>query len=152
MPMLCPSSYFILPLPAHLREKYMATSHPNLFRKGRYWHYSLKVAGLRAHGSTRATDLATAKKVMEAKRRELLDGETRRRETLPTLTKLVDEWFQANRGCLSPKHLTRTEQIARIWLLPRLGSLPVNRIRTTDSTAPVFPWTPIWGQSPERCQ
>ena len=22
----------------------------------------------------------------------------------------------------------------------------------TDSTAPVFPWTPNWGQSPERCQ
>jgi len=21
-----------------------------------------------------------------------------------------------------------------------------------SSTAPVFPWTPIWGQSPERCQ
>jgi len=111
----------------------MATSHPNLFRKGRYWHYSLKVAGQRAHGSTRATDLATAKTVMEAKRRELLDGETRRRETLPTLTKLVEEWFQANRGCLSQKHLTRTEQIARIWLLPRLGSLAVNRIRTTDA-------------------
>lgn len=113
----------------------MANPHPNLIRKGRYWHYTLKVGGLRAHGSTRATDLGTAKKVMEAKRKELLDGEVHRREAMPTLGKLVEEWLRLNQGCLSIKHLTRTEQISRIWLLPRLGSTPINRIMTSDALA-----------------
>lgn len=113
----------------------MANTHPNLIRKGRYWHYALKVGGQRAHGSTRATDLGTAKKVLEAKRKELLDGEVRRREAMPTLSKLVEEWFRINRGCLSSKHLIRTEQIARMWLLPRLGPMPINRITTSDALA-----------------
>lgn len=113
----------------------MANPHPNLIRKGRYWHYSLKVGGQRAHGSTRATDLGTAKKVMEAKRKELLEGEVHRREAAPTFNKLVEEWFRINRSCLSSKHLTRTEEIARIWLSPRLGSMPINRIMTSDALA-----------------
>lgn len=113
----------------------MANTHPNLIRKGRYWHYTLKVGGRRAHGSTRATDLGTAKKVMEAKRKELLDGDVRRREAMPTFIKLVEEWLQINVGCFSSKHTIRTEQIARMWLSPRLGSMPINRITTSDALA-----------------
>ena len=30
----------------------------------------------------------------------------------------------------------------------KMAGEPIARL----STAPVFPWTPNWGQSPERCQ
>ena len=58
----------------------MANQHPNLERKGQFWHYKLQVNGRRAHGSTRATDLATAKKILEERRRELLEGQLTTRQ------------------------------------------------------------------------
>ena len=43
------------------------------------------------------------------------------------------------------------------WLNPEqrtytVGKAKGKEARVIPSTAPVFPWTPIWGQSPERCQ
>jgi hypothetical protein len=56
----------------------MATPHPGLYKRGRYWHYIIQAHGQRAHGSTRATDLATARRVLEDKRRALIDGQLNR--------------------------------------------------------------------------
>lgn len=50
----------------------MAMQHPGLKRIRDYWHFSLKLNGQRVHGSTRAKDLPTAKRVLEKHRRELL--------------------------------------------------------------------------------
>ena len=41
-----------------------------LCKLGDYYHYHFKVLGIQFHGSTRATDQATAKKVLIEKRRE----------------------------------------------------------------------------------
>ena len=113
----------------------MATQHPNLKRKGRFWHYSLKINGVRAHGSTRAPDLATAKRVLEAKRRELLEGDTLERSSLIPFSRLAEEWAEAHKRTLSRKHLVRTEQISRLWLLPRVGALPYHKVTTADALA-----------------
>ena len=48
----------------------MATHHQGLTKVGEYWHYSLSINGQRLHGSTRAKDLPTAKRVLEDRRRE----------------------------------------------------------------------------------
>ena len=53
----------------------MASAYPGLKKIGQFWHYELRVNGHRLHGSTKATDLPTAKKVLEAKRREALEGQ-----------------------------------------------------------------------------
>ena len=113
----------------------MAAQHPNLKREGRFWHYSLKINGVRAHGSTRASDFATARKVLEAKRRELLEGETLERSSLVPFARLAEEWAGAHKKSLSRKHLVRTEQICRLWLLPRIGTLPYHKVTTADALA-----------------
>ena len=68
----------------------MANSHQGLTKAGSIWHYHLKVNGQRAHGSTRATDLATAKRILEEKRRELLEGQHRIVSKVPTLTAVFE--------------------------------------------------------------
>ena len=72
----------------------MANSHQGLTKVGSIWHYHLKVNGQRAHGSTRATDLATAKKILEEKRRELLRGQHRIVSQVPTLAAVFEAWLK----------------------------------------------------------
>lgn len=107
----------------------MANQHPNLHRVGRFWHFTLKVGGKRSHGSTRATDLGTAKKVIEEKRRELINGKSREPAEAPTLTKLLEEWFSCHRPSHSVKHCRSVESIAKTWLLPDLGTTRIDEIQ-----------------------
>jgi integrase/recombinase XerC len=109
----------------------MANNQPGLKKVGEYWHYSLKVNGQRVHGSTRAKDLATAKKILEEKRKDLLCGQFRIVTRIPTLAELVQEWLKVHQPIHSAKHLTQVEQHARIWLLPAMGSTRIDRISTT---------------------
>lgn len=107
-------------------------SIPGLKKVGAFWHYNLKVNGQRAHGSTRATDLATAKKILEEKRREFLEGQYRIVSRIPTLDSLVQEWLKAHRTIFSLKHRTSFECIFRRWIAPALGSKLVDQIGTAD--------------------
>lgn len=106
----------------------MASAHPGLRRIGQYWHYELRVNGHRLHGSTKATDLATAKKVLEAKRREALEGQYRIISRIPPLNDLFDEWLKNHQAVFSPKHIVPLECVYRKWLQPRFGTTKIDQI------------------------
>lgn len=113
----------------------MATPCPGLHKVGSYWHYELRINGLRLHGSTKATDLATAKKILETVRREALEGQHRIVSRIPTLKELFDQWFRSHQKVFSDKHLVSVECVYRRWIHPRLGTWRVDQItaRETDS-------------------
>ncbi len=94
----------------------MALPHPGLQLKGRYWHYSLKVNGQRLHGSTRCTDLGTARKVLEHKRRQLVEGQLTNKPRILTVRELVTEWLTINRVTFSKSHLKTSECAMRLGL------------------------------------
>lgn len=113
----------------------MANKVPGLSKVGEYWHYSLKVNGERLHGSTKAKDLATAKLVLEERRKDALKAQLGMITRTPTLTELVKEWVKVHQRVHSPSHLKNVENHARIWLLPELGTTRVDRITTADALA-----------------
>ena len=100
----------------------MTTHHPNLERRGRYWYYKLQIDGRRVHGSTKATDLPTARRVLEEKRRHFVPLEpiasTKITPALISLPALVREWLIIHRVTHSEKHCRSMESIARVWLVP----------------------------------
>ncbi len=106
----------------------MASPHPGLQRIGRYWHFNLSVNGQRSHGSTRCTDLATARKVLEQKRRALVEGQLGRPTRILTVRELVAEWLNINRATFSKVHLRTSECALRLWVVPVIGSLTLLRI------------------------
>lgn len=106
----------------------MASTYPGLNRVGPFWHYELRVNGIRLHGSTKAKDLATAKKVLEAKRRESLEGQYRIVSRIPTLKELFEQWLTNHRSVFSSKHLVPVECIYHKWLHPRLGASKIDQI------------------------
>ncbi|BDU78413.1 tyrosine-type recombinase/integrase [Mesoterricola sediminis] len=110
----------------------MASSHPGLKKIGPFWHYELRVNGQRLHGSTKATDLATAKKVLEIKRREALEGQYRIISRIPTLKEVFDQWLRTHQGIFSQRHLVPTECVFRKWLQPRMGSTRTDQIGSSQ--------------------
>ena len=114
----------------------MANTHPNLERKGRFWHYKLQINGRRVHGSTKVTDLPTARRVLEEKRRELFPDEPAPAgDLIPTsisLGALVKEWLVCHRVTHSEKHCRSMESIARMWLVPWFGRRPLNQLTTAE--------------------
>lgn len=106
----------------------MASAHPGLRRIGPFWHYELRVNGQRLHGSTKAMDLATAKKVLETKRREALEGQYRIVSRIPTLKDLFDLWQRNHQGVFSSKHLIPVGCTYRKWIQPRLGATKIDQI------------------------
>lgn len=111
----------------------MATPHPGLYRKGRYWYYLISVNGQRAHGSTHATDLASARRVLEEKRKELVDGLLKRPTRFKPVSELIQEWLRVNRPIFSRGHYTSAESALRNWVIPAIGSLPINRVGTAQA-------------------
>lgn len=109
----------------------MATPHPGLYRKGRYWYYLISANGQRAHGSTRATDLATARRVLEEKRKELVDGLLKRPTRFKPVQDLIQEWLRVNRPIFSQGHYKSAESALRNWVVPVIGTMSINRVSTT---------------------
>lgn len=109
----------------------MAGKPQNLRKHGNVWHAHLKVNGQRVHFSTRATDLATARKVLEEKRRELLQGQySLSKRVLPTLDQIWSIWWEGHQTIFSPGHLSSVECRFRRWVKPSLGALRVDLIST----------------------
>ena len=96
-------------------------SHPGLKKIGRYWHFSLKVNGERLHGSTRSTDLNTARIILEEKRKELLTGQSKRPTRTFTVKDLVQEWLNVHQSTFSKGHWVSAECSLRLWVLPNVG-------------------------------
>ena len=113
----------------------MATGHQGLKKEGRFWHYSLKVNGQRVHGSTRATDLPTARAILEDKRKELLNGQIRRTTRIVTVQELVQEWLTVHETTFTKGHLASAECSLRHWVLPQVGALPIKRLTTQQASA-----------------
>lgn len=112
----------------------MATQHPGLRKIGDYWHYELKVNGLRQHGSTKAKDLATARMVLEERRKDILRHQCGIVK-VPTLATLVKQWLKQHASVHSAKHCGQVERFCRIWILPSLGTKKIDQIRTEDVVA-----------------
>ena len=113
----------------------MAGKHPNLSLVNGVWHFHLKIGGQRFQGSTRARDLLTAKRILEQKRRELLLDDCGITRKVPYLSELASEWMKVHKRIHGNRHLQSVDQHARIWLLPRLGTTRIDRIRVTDVLA-----------------
>lgn len=107
-------------------------SIPGLRKVGPFWHYNLKINGQRAHGSTRATDLATARKILEEKRRELLEGQHRIVSKIPTVKGLFESWWSSYRSAYSRGYLASVECVFRRWIAPCLGARLVDQISAAD--------------------
>jgi len=104
---------------------------PGLKKVGPFWHYSLQVNGQRAHGSTKATDLTTARRVLEEKRRELLHGQLNlTKKVPPTLNQIWETWWRVNQTAFSRSYLVTAECRYRRWIKPNLGTTRVDRIQT----------------------
>lgn len=111
----------------------MASNHPGLTKVGTFWHYNLKINGQRAHGSTRAKDLATAKKILDEKRKELLVGQHRIVSRVPTLAAVFEAWHRNHVKVFSPTHLSSFVCIFRKWIEPSLGTRLADRITIQDA-------------------
>jgi integrase/recombinase XerC len=96
-------------------------------QSGGQYHYCLRVNGQQYKGSTRATDLATARKVLEEKRRQILLGECAVRR-IPTFGEVRDEWLRIHKAVFSPKHWKDVELVSRLWILPELRSQRIDRV------------------------
>ncbi len=106
----------------------MANANPGLKKLGQFWHYEPRVNGHRLHGSTKATDLRTPKKVLETKRRESLEGQYRIISRIPTLKERFDLCLKNHQAVFSPRHLVPVECIYRQWLHPRFGTTKIDQL------------------------
>jgi len=95
------------------------------------FYYCFRINGRQFKGSTRATDLTTAKKVLEERRRQVLEEECGIRR-IPTLTEVQRDWLKIHKAVYSKKHWTDVECVSRLWILPALGTRRVNQITSGD--------------------
>jgi integrase/recombinase XerC len=51
---------------------------------------------------------------------------------VPTFSELVDQWLQVHKSVHSYKHWKDVEMVSRNWILPSIGSKPVNRVTNGD--------------------
>ena len=109
----------------------MTTHHQGLRKIGEFWHYELRVNRRRVHGSTRSKDLATAKLILEERRKEALRDHCGVRN-VPTFAELVQQWLLVNKAIHSQKHLREVESVSRNWILPVLGTSLINRVTTAQ--------------------
>lgn len=108
----------------------MPTFKNGLARVGKVYYYCFRVNGTQFKGSTRATDRATAEKVVEAKRREALTGPAPKPVAIPTVKKLIESWVDSYRSTYSARHIESVEGFAKVWINPSIGHLPVNQVTT----------------------
>jgi len=104
---------------------------PGLKKVGAFWHYSIQVNGQRCHGSTKAKDLATARIVMDQKRRDLIYGQLDLKpKSHPPLNEIWETWWSTAQGSFSKHYLVSAECRYRRWIEPRIGTIRVDQIKT----------------------
>jgi integrase len=99
-------------------------------RNGSVWHYDILVDGVRYQGSTRTTDLKTATLFLNQLRLDIARGRLALKDTRKTL--LLEEAHQeflANKSAsVSPLYLTSVKAHWRVWIAPRMGKTPIDKI------------------------
>lgn len=108
----------------------MPTYKNGLARVGKVYHYCFRINGEQFKGSTRATDKATAEKVLAKARQDALLGPQEEPQPIPTLSKLIEAWLASYERTYSPRHIESVKGFAKRWINPALGDLPVDRIYT----------------------
>jgi hypothetical protein len=94
------------------------------------WIYCFKVHGKVYKGSTRAKDRVTAAKILGEMRREAVLDQKGLLGRIPTIQELVRTWQTAHKGIHSHHHLQSVEGSVRLWILPSLGDLRIDRVTT----------------------
>lgn len=97
-----------------------------------HYHYCIRLNGQQYKGSTRATDLATARVFLEQRRRQIVLEECGVRR-IPFLAQLRDEWLRIHKAVFSTKHWRDVETVSRLWILPTIGNRRIDRITSGDA-------------------
>ena len=92
------------------------------------WIFCFKVNGKVTKGSTRAKDRITAEKILAEKRKEVVLEQKGLQSRIPTVRELLKIWYAAHRGVHSQNHLTSVEGILRLWVLPQIGDVRIDRV------------------------
>ena len=94
------------------------------------WLYCFKIHGKVHKGSTRAKDRVTAGKILAELRREAVLDQKGLFGRIPTTSELVKIWRTAHQGVHSDHHLKSVEASVRLWLIPSIGDLRIDRVTT----------------------
>jgi integrase len=100
-------------------------------RGGSVWHFNILVEGQRYQGSTRTTDLKTATLFLGQLRLDIARGKLGLKGIrTPLLLEEIHKEFLAYKvASASPSYLASVSAHWRIWLAPRLGQIPINKIK-----------------------
>ena len=100
-------------------------------RGGSIWHYDVLVDGVRYQGSTRTSDLKTATLFVSQLRLDIARGRLALKDTRkPLLLEEVHQEFLAHKtASASPLYIASITAHWRIWLGPRLGKTPIDKIQ-----------------------
>ena len=108
----------------------MSKFRNGLSRVGKVYHYCFRINSQQFKGSTRATDRASAERVLLEKRKEALFGPPEPKVVIPLMKDLITNWLDTHRPTHSIQHLKSVEHLTRNWIIPALGSSRINRINT----------------------
>lgn len=94
------------------------------------WLYCFKINKRVYKGSTRAKDRVTAGKILAELRREAVLDQKGLFGRIPTIQELVRIWLTAHQGIHSHHHLKSVEATIRLWVVPRIGDIRIDRVTT----------------------
>jgi len=99
-------------------------------RRGSVWQYDILVDGVRYQGSTRTTDLKTATLFLNQLRLDIARGRLALKDTRKTLLleEVHREFLAAKTASASPLYITSATAHWRVWIAPRLGKTPIDKI------------------------
>jgi len=99
-------------------------------RGGSVWNYDIVVDAVRYQGSTKTTDLKTATLFLSQLRLDIARGKLALKDTRRTLLleEIHREFLASKTPSASPRYITSATAHWRVWIAPRLGKTPVDRI------------------------
>lgn len=103
-------------------------------RGGSVWHYDILVDGVRYQGSTRNTDLKTATLFLSQLRLDIARGRLALKDTRKQLLleEVHEEFLASKTASVSPLYIASVTAHWRIWLGPRLGKTPIDKIQAAQ--------------------
>jgi len=104
---------------------------PGLFKRdGSIWSYDILVDGQRFRGSTRTTDLKTAALFLSQLRLDIARGSLALKDTrrVVLVEHVFQEFLAAKSASSSPLYMTSVKAHWRLWLQPRLGGTPIDKV------------------------
>jgi integrase len=99
-------------------------------RNGSIWHYDILVEGIRYRGTTHTADLKTATLFLSQLRLDIARGRLALKDTrrVLLLEEVHQEFLAAKTASASPLYITSATAHWRVWIAPRMGKIPVDKI------------------------